>query len=175
MASVPRVDHLATRLLILCASAGAWFSLSDPSPLPFFFNFSYGEIVGIKLLPRRANEAGVAAFIDFADVASAERAFVDMPTCHGRGLRLDYNQPRIRSDTNGPGKAQYVFPPCHLPFPSPVLRGSSSTPTLFTSFFPPSFHGFFSLVETHPHSSLFLFPKALMTSSRRACLSATCR
>ena len=57
----------------------------------------FGEVDGIKLLPRARHNGARAAFVDFVDVASASRAVNNPPVMSGVPLRVDYNTNRGRS------------------------------------------------------------------------------
>lgn len=60
-----------------------------------FFSFSprYGRVESVKILPKRGSEGGVAAFVDFVDIKSAEKAHNSINKMGDRDLRTDYNEP----------------------------------------------------------------------------------
>lgn len=63
--------------------------------LPFFcvFFFRYGRVESVKVLPKRGSEGGVAAFVDFVDIKSAQKAHNAINKMGDRDLRTDYNEP----------------------------------------------------------------------------------
>lgn len=59
-----------------------------------FFNFfRYGRVESVKILPKRGSEGGVAAFVDFVDIKSAQKAHNSVNKMGDRDLRTDYNEP----------------------------------------------------------------------------------
>nr|KAF6445211.1 spen family transcriptional repressor [Molossus molossus] len=58
------------------------------------FIFSrYGRVESVKILPKRGSEGGVAAFVDFVDIKSAQKAHNSVNKMGDRDLRTDYNEP----------------------------------------------------------------------------------
>lgn len=55
-----------------------------------FFLFRYGKVEGVKILPQRYPNQGVAAFIDFYDVRSAVEAREDKIVYQGCELRTNF-------------------------------------------------------------------------------------
>lgn len=47
----------------------------------------------VKILPKRGSEGGVAAFVDFVDIKSAQKAHNSINKMGDRDLRTDYNEP----------------------------------------------------------------------------------
>lgn len=47
----------------------------------------------VKVLPKRGSEGGVAAFVDFVDIKSAQKAHNAINKMGDRDLRTDYNEP----------------------------------------------------------------------------------
>ena len=45
------------------------------------------------MLPKRGSEGGVAAFVDFVDIKSAQKAHNSINKMGDRDLRTDYNEP----------------------------------------------------------------------------------
>lgn len=78
--------------------SGKRFSASPPlfmrqPPLcPLFFH-RYGRVESVKVLPKRGSEGGVAAFVDFVDIKSAQKAHNSINKMGDRDLRTDYNEP----------------------------------------------------------------------------------
>ncbi|XP_075046151.1 msx2-interacting protein-like isoform X2 [Mixophyes fleayi] len=52
----------------------------------------YGRIESVKILPKRGTDGGVAAFVDFVDVKSAQKAHNAVNKMGDRDLRTDYNE-----------------------------------------------------------------------------------
>lgn len=59
----------------------------------FIFFFRYGRVESVKILPKRGSEGGVAAFVDFVDIKSAQKAHNSVNKMGDRDLRTDYNEP----------------------------------------------------------------------------------
>lgn len=57
------------------------------------FSFRYGRVESVKVLPKRGSEGGVAAFVDFVDIKSAQKAHNAINKMGDRDLRTDYNEP----------------------------------------------------------------------------------
>lgn len=57
------------------------------------FLFRYGRVESVKVLPKRGSEGGVAAFVDFVDIKSAQKAHNAINKMGDRDLRTDYNEP----------------------------------------------------------------------------------
>lgn len=55
----------------------------------------YGRVESVKILPKRGLEGGVAAFVDFVNIKSAQKAYNSVNKMGDRDLRTDYNKPRI--------------------------------------------------------------------------------
>ncbi|XP_051962166.1 msx2-interacting protein [Xyrauchen texanus] len=53
----------------------------------------YGRVESVKVLPKRGSEGGVAAFVDFVDIKSAQKAHKSINKMGDRDLRTDYNEP----------------------------------------------------------------------------------
>jgi len=53
----------------------------------------YGRVESVKVLPKRGSEGGVAAFADFVDIKSAQKAHNAINKMGDRDLRTDYNEP----------------------------------------------------------------------------------
>ncbi|XP_034027849.1 msx2-interacting protein isoform X2 [Thalassophryne amazonica] len=53
----------------------------------------YGRVESVKVLPKRGSEGGVAAFVDFVDIKSAQKAHNAVNKMGDRDLRTDYNEP----------------------------------------------------------------------------------
>ncbi|XP_017342480.2 msx2-interacting protein [Ictalurus punctatus] len=53
----------------------------------------YGRVESVKVLPKRGSEGGVAAFVDFVDIKSAQKAHNTINKMGDRDLRTDYNEP----------------------------------------------------------------------------------
>ncbi|KAM9830593.1 msx2-interacting protein [Syngnathus typhle] len=53
----------------------------------------YGRVESVKVLPKRGSEGGVAAFVDFVDIKSAQKAHNALNKMGDRDLRTDYNEP----------------------------------------------------------------------------------
>ncbi|KAK1801820.1 hypothetical protein P4O66_022458, partial [Electrophorus voltai] len=53
----------------------------------------YGRVESVKVLPKRGSEGGVAAFVDFVDIKSAQKAHNSVNKMGDRDLRTDYNEP----------------------------------------------------------------------------------
>ncbi|XP_044277155.1 msx2-interacting protein isoform X1 [Varanus komodoensis] len=53
----------------------------------------YGRVESVKILPKRGSEGGVAAFVDFVDIKSAQKAHNSANKMGDRDLRTDYNEP----------------------------------------------------------------------------------
>ncbi|KAG8431492.1 hypothetical protein GDO86_018552 [Hymenochirus boettgeri] len=53
----------------------------------------YGRVESVKILPKRGSEGGVAAFVDFVDIKSAQKAHNAVNKMGDRDLRTDYNEP----------------------------------------------------------------------------------
>uniref|UniRef100_H9GKA7 Spen family transcriptional repressor n=1 Tax=Anolis carolinensis TaxID=28377 RepID=H9GKA7_ANOCA len=66
-------------------------------PLISFISLSlpsrYGRVESVKILPKRGSEGGVAAFVDFVDIKSAQKAHNSVNKMGDRDLRTDYNEP----------------------------------------------------------------------------------
>lgn len=58
-----------------------------------FALFRYGRVESVKVLPKRGSEGGVAAFVDFVDIKSAQKAHNAINKMGDRDLRTDYNEP----------------------------------------------------------------------------------
>ena len=58
-----------------------------------FLFFRYGRVESVKVLPKRGSEGGVAAFVDFVDIKSAQKAHNAINKMGDRDLRTDYNEP----------------------------------------------------------------------------------
>uniref|UniRef100_G1PFE9 Msx2-interacting protein n=1 Tax=Myotis lucifugus TaxID=59463 RepID=G1PFE9_MYOLU len=58
----------------------------------YFFS-RYGRVESVKILPKRGSEGGVAAFVDFVDIKSAQKAHNSVNKMGDRDLRTDYNEP----------------------------------------------------------------------------------
>uniref|UniRef100_A0A8D0TVN3 Msx2-interacting protein n=1 Tax=Sus scrofa TaxID=9823 RepID=A0A8D0TVN3_PIG len=58
-----------------------------------FIFFRYGRVESVKILPKRGSEGGVAAFVDFVDIKSAQKAHNSVNKMGDRDLRTDYNEP----------------------------------------------------------------------------------
>ncbi|XP_077167134.1 msx2-interacting protein isoform X2 [Paroedura picta] len=56
-------------------------------------HFRYGRVESVKILPKRGSEGGVAAFVDFVDIKSAQKAHNSVNKMGDRDLRTDYNEP----------------------------------------------------------------------------------
>ncbi|XP_057553340.1 msx2-interacting protein isoform X3 [Hippopotamus amphibius kiboko] len=56
-------------------------------------NIQYGRVESVKILPKRGSEGGVAAFVDFVDIKSAQKAHNSVNKMGDRDLRTDYNEP----------------------------------------------------------------------------------
>lgn len=66
------------------------------------FNFRFGKIEGVKILPQRYPNIGVAAFIDFYDIKSATEAKEAKHKLHGHELRTNFKVcPGERHDMGG--------------------------------------------------------------------------
>uniref|UniRef100_A0A3Q3G0C3 RRM domain-containing protein n=1 Tax=Labrus bergylta TaxID=56723 RepID=A0A3Q3G0C3_9LABR len=71
----------------------------------------YGRVESVKVLPKRGSEGGVAAFVDFVDIKSAQKAHNAINKMGDRDLRTDYNEPgTIPRFTRAAGGAVYVPP-----------------------------------------------------------------
>uniref|UniRef100_A0A673L4J5 Msx2-interacting protein n=1 Tax=Sinocyclocheilus rhinocerous TaxID=307959 RepID=A0A673L4J5_9TELE len=55
--------------------------------------WKYGRVESVKVLPKRGSEGGVAAFVDFVDIKSAQKAHNSINKMGDRDLRTDYNEP----------------------------------------------------------------------------------
>lgn len=64
-----------------------WFFFSLKFPL------RYGRVESVKVLRKRGSEGGVAAFVDFVDIKSAQKAHNAVNKMGDRDLRTDYNEP----------------------------------------------------------------------------------
>ncbi|XP_016344402.1 msx2-interacting protein isoform X3 [Sinocyclocheilus anshuiensis] len=53
----------------------------------------YGRVESVKVLRKRGSEGGVAAFVDFVDLKSAQKAHNAINKMGDRDLRTDYNEP----------------------------------------------------------------------------------
>ncbi|XP_041837254.1 msx2-interacting protein isoform X2 [Melanotaenia boesemani] len=53
----------------------------------------YGRVESVKVLQKRGSEGGVAAFVDFVDIKSAQKAHNAVNKMGDRDLRTDYNEP----------------------------------------------------------------------------------
>ncbi|KAM8927351.1 msx2-interacting protein [Pelodytes ibericus] len=53
----------------------------------------YGRVESVKILPKRGSDGGVAAFVDFVDIKSAQKAHNAINKMGDRDLRTDYNEP----------------------------------------------------------------------------------
>ncbi|XP_034541880.1 msx2-interacting protein isoform X2 [Notolabrus celidotus] len=53
----------------------------------------YGRVESVKVLRKRGSEGGVAAFVDFVDIKSAQKAHNAVNKIGDRDLRTDYNEP----------------------------------------------------------------------------------
>ncbi|KAK7136488.1 hypothetical protein R3I93_016725 [Phoxinus phoxinus] len=53
----------------------------------------YGRVESVKVLRKRGSEGGVAAFVDFVDIKSAQKAHNAVNKMGDRDLRTDYNEP----------------------------------------------------------------------------------
>ncbi|KAA0711704.1 Msx2-interacting protein SMART/HDAC1-associated repressor protein SPEN -like protein [Triplophysa tibetana] len=62
-----------------------WFGKPDTS--------GYGRVESVKVLRKRGSEGGVAAFVDFVDIKSAQKAHNAVNKMGDRDLRTDYNEP----------------------------------------------------------------------------------
>ncbi|ELW68597.1 Msx2-interacting protein [Tupaia chinensis] len=60
---------------------------------PFCKMKGYGRVESVKILPKRGSEGGVAAFVDFVDIKSAQKAHNSVNKMGDRDLRTDYNEP----------------------------------------------------------------------------------
>lgn len=65
---------------------------SDNHVFPLFL-LRYGRVESVKVLPKRGSEGGVAAFVDFVDIKSAQKAHNAINKMGDRDLRTDYNEP----------------------------------------------------------------------------------
>lgn len=61
--------------------------------LSIVLSFRYGRVESVKVLPKRGSEGGVAAFVDFVDIKSAQKAHNAINKMGDRDLRTDYNEP----------------------------------------------------------------------------------
>lgn len=66
-------------------------SINISALLGFFSR--YGRVESVKILPKRGSEGGVAAFVDFVDIKSAQKAHNSVNKMGDRDLRTDYNEP----------------------------------------------------------------------------------
>ena len=57
------------------------------------FSPRYGRVESVKVLRKRGSEGGVAAFVDFVDIKSAQKAHNAVNKMGDRDLRTDYNEP----------------------------------------------------------------------------------
>ncbi|TMW63876.1 hypothetical protein Poli38472_014786 [Pythium oligandrum] len=64
------------------------------SELEEFFE-QYGRVENVKILPQARGNVSMSAFVDFEDIAAAEKAFASELVLAGQRLRTDYN---IRKD-----------------------------------------------------------------------------
>ena len=80
------IDRELTPLTIL---------VQNPVITRFFSCFlcRYGRVESVKVLPKRGSEGGVAAFVDFVDIKSAQKAHNAINKMGDRDLRTDYNEP----------------------------------------------------------------------------------
>lgn len=53
----------------------------------------FGRVESVKVLRKRGSEGGVAAFVDFVDIKSAQKAHNAVNKMGDRDLRTDYNEP----------------------------------------------------------------------------------
>lgn len=77
----------------------------------FFFSFRYGRVESVKILPKRSQEGGRAAFVDFVDIRSATKAHEAVNRIGDREMRTDYNEPgsagnisRLHGHTDPPAR-----------------------------------------------------------------------
>lgn len=75
----------------------------------FLFLHRYGRVESVKILPKRSQEGGRAAFVDFVDIRSATKAHESVNRIGDREMRTDYNEPgntgsisRLHGHTDGP-------------------------------------------------------------------------
>ncbi|XP_073512213.1 msx2-interacting protein-like isoform X3 [Phyllobates terribilis] len=55
----------------------------------------YGHVENVRILPKRGSDGGVAAFVDFATIESAQKAHNAVNKMGDRELRTDYNKPGV--------------------------------------------------------------------------------
>ncbi|KTG05602.1 hypothetical protein cypCar_00005319 [Cyprinus carpio] len=53
----------------------------------------YGRVESVKVLPKRGSEGGVAAFVDFVDIKSAQKAHNSINRWETGDLRNDIHEP----------------------------------------------------------------------------------
>jgi len=77
----------------------------------FFFLHRYGRVESVKILPKRSQEGGRAAFVDFVDIRSATKAHEAVNRIGDREMRTDYNEPgsagnisRLHGHTDPPAR-----------------------------------------------------------------------
>lgn len=66
---------------------------TDNTDFSVFLFPRYGRVESVKILPKRGSEGGVAAFVDFVDIKSAQKAHNSVNKMGDRDLRTDYNEP----------------------------------------------------------------------------------
>ncbi|XP_078373416.1 uncharacterized protein LOC144657012 isoform X2 [Oculina patagonica] len=71
----------------------------------------YGRVESVKILPKRSQEGGRAAFVDFVDIRSATKAHESVNRIGDREMRTDYNEPgnagslsRLHGHTDPPAR-----------------------------------------------------------------------
>lgn len=77
----------------------------------FLFLRRYGRVESVKILPKRSQEGGRAAFVDFVDIRSATKAHEAVNRIGDREMRTDYNEPgsagnisRLHGHTDPPAR-----------------------------------------------------------------------
>jgi len=77
----------------------------------FLFLHRYGRVESVKILPKRSQEGGRAAFVDFVDIRSATKAHEAVNRIGDREMRTDYNEPgsagnisRLHGHTDPPAR-----------------------------------------------------------------------
>lgn len=77
----------------------------------FFSLHRYGRVESVKILPKRSQEGGRAAFVDFVDIRSATKAHEAVNRIGDREMRTDYNEPgsagnisRLHGHTDQPAR-----------------------------------------------------------------------
>lgn len=91
------VFNISTSSVLYVSNSGIQRNCMYTCICNFLFVFivilRYGRVESVKVLRKRGSEGGVAAFVDFVDIKSAQKAHNAVNKMGDRDLRTDYNEP----------------------------------------------------------------------------------